>query len=193
MEAIDAILTRRSVRRYTDRPVSDDSMTQLLRAAMAAPSARNQQPWQFIVVRERSLLEKMAEVSPYAKMVRHAQVAVVVCGDLENEESPGFWVVDCAACRTCSLRPALGLGAVCGRHLPSRRTGRAGARSFRAARAHHPLRNNRDRPPGRDPRGGRPFRSGGSTSTSGRRSPHENFAGCQNPCLSHPGVHRRRP
>ncbi len=114
MEAIDAILTRRSVRRYTDRPVSDDSMTQLLRAAMAAPSARNQQPWQFIVVRERSLLEKMAEVSPYAKMVRHAQVAVVVCGDLENEESPGFWVVDCAAATQNLLLAshALGLGAV---------------------------------------------------------------------------------
>jgi len=114
MEAIDAILTRRSIRRYTDRPVADDAVTLLLRAAMAAPSAQNQQPWQFIVVRDRLLLEKMAEVSQYAKMLRHAQVAVVVCGDLRDERSPGFWVEDCAAATQNLLLAAhaLGLGAV---------------------------------------------------------------------------------
>jgi nitroreductase len=114
MEAIDAILTRRSVRRYTDRPVPDDVVTELLKAAMAAPSAQNQQPWQFIVVRERSLLEKMAEVSEYAKMLRHAQAAVVVCGDLSDERSPGFWIEDCAAATQNLLLAAhaLGLGAV---------------------------------------------------------------------------------
>lgn len=114
MEAIDAILTRRSVRRYTDRPVADEVVTLLLRAAMAAPSAQNQQPWQFIVVRDRPLLEKMAEVSQYAKMLRHAQVAVVVCGDLRDERIPGFWVEDCAAATQNLLLAAhaLGLGAV---------------------------------------------------------------------------------
>lgn len=114
MEALDAILTRRSIRRYLDRPVPDDAVTLLLKAAMAAPSAQNQQPWQFIVVRERALLEEMAEVSQYAKMLRHAQVAVVVCGDLRNERSPGFWVEDCAAATENLLLAAhaLGLGAV---------------------------------------------------------------------------------
>jgi len=114
MEAIDAILTRRSVRRYTDRPVPDEVVTELLKAAMAAPSAQNQQPWQFVVVRERSLLEKMAEVSQYARMLRQAQAAVVVCGDLSEERSRGFWIEDCAAATQNLLLAAhaLGLGAV---------------------------------------------------------------------------------
>lgn len=114
MEAIDAILTRRSIRRYADRPVSEDAVNMLLKAAMAAPSAQNQQPWQFIVVRERALLDEMADVSQYAKMLRQAQVAVVVCGDLGHERSPGFWVEDCAAATQNLLLAAhaLGLGAV---------------------------------------------------------------------------------
>ncbi|MCE5252674.1 MAG: nitroreductase family protein [Actinomycetia bacterium] len=111
---MDAILTRRSIRRYTDRPVADEVVVELLRAAMAAPSAQNQQPWQFIVVRDRSLLTKMAHVSRYSGMVGGAQAAVVVCGDLTNERSPGFWVEDCAAATQNLLiaAHALGLGAV---------------------------------------------------------------------------------
>jgi nitroreductase len=114
MDALDAILTRRSIRKYSDRPVPDDLVTDLLRAAMAAPSAGNQQPWQFIVVRERGLLESIAAASPYAGMTRHAQLAVVVCGDLSREHHPGFWVQDCAAATENLLvaATALGLGAV---------------------------------------------------------------------------------
>lgn len=114
MEAIEAILTRRSVRTYADRPVPDHLVTEILRAAMAAPSARNEQPWEFVVVRERSALDQMAAVSPYAGMLRHVQVAIVVCGDLEREKSPGFWVQDCAAATENLLiaAHALGLGAV---------------------------------------------------------------------------------
>jgi nitroreductase len=111
---MEAILKRRSIRRYTGQPVSDDLVTQLLRAAMAAPSARNQQPWQFVVVRDRGVLEAIAGASPYAGMTRDAQVAVVVCGDLSLEESTGYWVQDCAAATENVLiaAQALGLGAV---------------------------------------------------------------------------------
>ena len=111
---MEAILTRRSVRKYTDGEVSDALVTELLRAAMAAPSAQNQQPWQFVVVRDRGLLEGLAGANPYAGMTRHAQLAIVVCGDLSRERSPGFWVQDCAAATENLLvaANAAGLGAV---------------------------------------------------------------------------------
>lgn len=114
MDAIEAILTRRSIRKYTDQPVSDELVTQLLRAAMAAPSAGNQQPWEFIVVRDRSVLGRIADFSPYAGMARDAQVAVVVCADLSREQHRGFWVQDCSAAIENLLvaARALGLGAV---------------------------------------------------------------------------------
>jgi nitroreductase len=111
---METILTRRSIRRYTGRPVPDDVVTQLLRAAMAAPSAANQQPWQFIVVRNPKVLEAIASASPYSGMTKEAQVAVVVCGDLARESTPGYWVQDCAAATENLLIAAhgLGLGAV---------------------------------------------------------------------------------
>lgn len=114
MEALEAILTRRSVRKYGEEPVGDESVTTLLRAAMAAPSAGNQQPWHFIVVRDRALLEGIAAFHPYGAMTREAPLAIVVCADLELEQRPGFWVQDCAAATQNLLLAAhaLGLGAV---------------------------------------------------------------------------------
>lgn len=117
MEAIEAIRTRRSVRKYKDQPVSEDLVADLLRAAMAAPSAGNQQPWQFVVIRNRATLEAVAAANPYGGMARHAPLAIVVCGDLKREQRPGFWVQDCAAATENLLvaAHALGLGAVwCG-------------------------------------------------------------------------------
>ncbi len=111
---MDAILNRRSIRKFTGQPVPDGLVTQLLRAAMAAPSARNQQPWQFVVVRDREVLEAISWASPYSAMTRDAQLAVVVCGDLSREDSPGYWVQDCSAATENLLiaATALGLGAV---------------------------------------------------------------------------------
>ncbi len=114
MEALEAILTRRSIRKYTDAPVGDEVVTELLRAAMAAPSAGNQQPWHFVVVRERGLLEGIASFHPYGAMAREAAVAIVVCADLKLEQRPGFWVQDCSAATENLLLAAhaRGLGAV---------------------------------------------------------------------------------
>ena len=111
---MDPIFARRSIRKYTDRPVSDELVLDLLRAAMAAPSAHNQQPWQFVVVRNRDLLRRLSIAQPYSGMVRNAQVAIVVCGDLSREKSPGFWVQDCAPATENLLVAATtaGLGAV---------------------------------------------------------------------------------
>lgn len=117
MEAMEAILTRRSVRRYEGKEVPEETLTEILRAAMAAPSAGNQQPWHFVVVRERGVLEALARVSPYAGMTSEAPAAIVVCGDLSLEQRKGFWVQDCSAATENLLLAAhaLGLGAVwCG-------------------------------------------------------------------------------
>ena len=114
MEALDALLTRRSVRTYTDEPVADATIHDLLRAAMHAPSACNQQPWHFVVVRERDQLNAVAGVLPFGKMILHAPLAIVVCADLKAEVCRGYWVQDCAAATENLLLAAhaAGLGAV---------------------------------------------------------------------------------
>jgi nitroreductase len=110
----DPVLSRRSTRKYTDDPVDDATVERLLRAAMAAPSAGNQQPWRFIVVRDRATLSGIAEWHPYAGMLRSAPVAVVVLGDAGEAKWKGMWPQDCAACVENMLIEAelLGLGAV---------------------------------------------------------------------------------
>ena len=78
MDAYQAILTRRSIRAYTDQPVAPELITQLLAAAMAAPSAGNQQPWQFVVITERGLLDALADMLPFGKMLKQAPLAIAV-------------------------------------------------------------------------------------------------------------------
>jgi nitroreductase len=97
MDAIDAILTRRSIRRYGDEPLPDLVIFELLRAAMAAPSAGNEQPWHFIIIKDRDALDRITQIHPYAQMLKEAPMAVLVCGDLELERHKGFWVQDCSA------------------------------------------------------------------------------------------------
>lgn len=114
MDALEAIISRRSVRDFTSQAVPDEMVDLLLRAAMRAPSAGNEQPWQFIVVRDRALLDAIPDFSPYAAMCQKAPMAVIVCGDTTLEKYPGFWVQDCSAAIENLLLAAhsLGLGAV---------------------------------------------------------------------------------
>jgi nitroreductase len=114
MDTLAAIHTRRSVRRYEDRQVPEELRRKLLAAAMSAPSARNGQPWQFVVIDDRGTLAEIARLNPNAQMCREAPLAILVCGDLGLEKSPGYWVVDCAAAVENLLLAAhaLGLGAV---------------------------------------------------------------------------------
>lgn len=109
-----AILERRSIRKYTDEPVSEDDVKDLLKAAMAAPSAQNEQPWEFIVVRDRQLLIEITKFHPFSKMLKEAPLAIIVCGDQEREKSKGYWVQDCSAAAENILIAAQdkGLGAV---------------------------------------------------------------------------------
>lgn len=116
----DAIMTRTSVRAYTDRPVSDSMVDTLLRAAMAAPTAGNKQPWRFVVIRDRETLRFIAENFRTMTMAADAGVGIVVCGD-PNATFPGdgqgYWVQDASAATENLLLAAhaSGLGAVwCG-------------------------------------------------------------------------------
>ena len=78
---MDVIFKRRSIRRFADRAVEEEKIDKLLRAAMQAPSAKNQQPWEFIVVRDKNILNKLAELSPYSKMAAEAPLVIVVLGN----------------------------------------------------------------------------------------------------------------
>ena len=108
--------TRTSIRAYRDCPVGADTVELLLRAAMAAPSAVNRQPWAFVVVDDRELLRELAGALPFAKMAARAPLAVVVCGDLSRNPgaSGDWWVMDASAASENLLLAAhaLGLGAV---------------------------------------------------------------------------------
>jgi nitroreductase len=97
MDLFDVIKTRRSVRSFSDAPVSDDLIRKLLEAAMLAPSAGNQQPWHFVIVREPLRLSAVPDFHPYCKMIADASVAIVVCGDPVGKKWPDFWVQDCSA------------------------------------------------------------------------------------------------
>ena len=114
---IQLIMTRTSIRAFQDRPVSDETVEVLLKAAMAAPSAKNSQPWSFTVIRDRALLEKLGDSLPNAKMTATAPVAVVICGVLDKAlpgEAREYWIQDAAAATENFLLAvhALGLGAV---------------------------------------------------------------------------------
>jgi len=112
MNALDVIFTRRSIRQYTDEPVTEEQVKTLLEAGMNAPSANNRQPWHFIVVDAREHLNAIMEVHPYSAMLSQAPLAVVVCADVTRSER--YWQQDCAAATENILLAAraLGLGSV---------------------------------------------------------------------------------
>ena len=114
MDALEAILTRRSARNYRKKDVSPEIVRELLRAAMHAPSGADEQPWYFVVINDPLILEKIPALHPYAGMVSQAPVAVVLCGDPGREKHAGMWDQDCAAATENFLLAAhaLGLGSV---------------------------------------------------------------------------------
>ena len=112
--ALDNIFERKSVRSYTDQPVSQEQVETILKAAMAAPSGMNAQPWRFVVVREQATKDKLA--IGFNKMIAKAPVVIVVCGKTTNKlgGTNNNWTADCAAATENLLLAveALGLGAV---------------------------------------------------------------------------------
>lgn len=97
METFDAIITRRSTRKFKDKKISKEIIEEILKAAMFAPSAYNEQPWQFIVIDDRNLLDEIPNIHPHADMCKKAPLAILVCADLTKEQSENMYVLDCAA------------------------------------------------------------------------------------------------
>ncbi|WP_242385404.1 nitroreductase family protein [Phocaeicola sartorii] len=122
-QALSAIFHRHSVRRFTGEKLSGEQIETLLRAAMAAPTSMNVQPWQFVVITDEALVRKLSEVHPYARMIGQAGTGIVVCGDtslyerfnrLHGEDHTLYWVQDTSAASENILLAAfaMGLGAV---------------------------------------------------------------------------------
>jgi len=114
MDAMEALFSRRSIRKYTAGPITEEVLRELLEAAMSAPSAGNQQPWHFIIIDDRKILDDVPSFHPHSHMLKEAPVAILVCGDLKLEKHVGYWVQDCAAATENLLLAvhAKGLGAV---------------------------------------------------------------------------------
>lgn len=114
-EAIKNIMTRTSIRKYTDQPVSKADIETLLRAGMAAPTAVNRQPWHFVVVTDKAKLKELS--GGRGGMLEQCALAIVVCGNMEKTmqgKGQEFWIQDCSAATENILLAAnaLGLGAV---------------------------------------------------------------------------------
>ncbi len=110
MEILEAIFTRRSIRRYTGEKIEEQKVLEILKAGMYAPSARNCQPWHFVVVDDRERMDAFMKVHPYAGMMKDASHGILVCGDLKLQNGPGYWTVDCGAATQNILLAAHGLG-----------------------------------------------------------------------------------
>ncbi len=110
---MNAIFHRTSIRKYTDKPVEPEKLELLLRAAMAAPSACNQQPWEFVVVTDRALISRLAKLTPYTGPCARAPVVIVPCARRDCQLPP-FADIDLSAAVENLLLEAdeLGLGAV---------------------------------------------------------------------------------
>ena len=109
------IFTRRSIRKYTDQAIDDQTIEKLLRAAMQAPSAVNQQPWEFVVLKDKTIMEKILEFHPYSTPLKTASCAIIVC--MKPSKTPQlapYCAQDCSAATQNILLEAthLGLGSV---------------------------------------------------------------------------------
>jgi len=114
MDALHAIFTRRSIRKFTPDIINDDDLNIILKAGMYAPSAVNKQPWHFIVFRNTDTIKRIIEVHPNASPMLGANVCILVCYDEELQHDNGYGAVDCSAATQNMLLAAhaIGLGAV---------------------------------------------------------------------------------
>ncbi len=116
-ETLKTIHQRKSVRDFSEKPIADSLLEVLIKAGMAAPSARNLQPWAFIIITEREIMDSLGDQLKNARMLKTAQAAIIVCGDINkasmNPDS-AYWVQDCSAATQNILLAAesLKLGAV---------------------------------------------------------------------------------
>lgn len=110
MNVLDAINGRRSIRKYTGEPISEEQLKTILKAGFQAPSAHNRNPREYIVLRDKDIIDQIQEFHPYAKMLPKAGCGIVVCGNKEKQIETGFIVSDCSASIQNMLLAAHGLG-----------------------------------------------------------------------------------
>ena len=113
-ETLNTIFSRRSIRAFTDKNIDDQTLETILKAGMYAPSAVNNQPWHFVVVRNKETMNKVMQVHPYSKMLKTANVLIVVCASQSTEIQKMFFPQDLGACTENILLAAksLGIGSV---------------------------------------------------------------------------------
>lgn len=114
--SLETITGRRSIRKYKDRPITEAEIKDMLRAGLYAPSSKNQQPWEFLVVTDKAKLKHLAEEIRYWRMLEDAPLAIIVLANLEGYEpiDSGMYVQDCSAAAQNILLAAhaIGLGGV---------------------------------------------------------------------------------
>lgn len=111
---MNSIFKRRSIRKYKDKSISDELIEKILRAGMQAPSAINQQPWEFLVIKDKKSRDILAGMSAYSKMVSSSPVSFILFGRKDKMKAKDFWIQDLSACAENMLLEAteLGLGSV---------------------------------------------------------------------------------
>ena len=114
MNTLETIFTRRSVRNFKPDPVGEEDLLDLLKAGMQAPSAKNEQPWHFVVIDDPELLHTIPGFHPHAEMLNDAPLAILVCSDRKLEKKRASWLQDCSAATENILLAAhaKGLGGV---------------------------------------------------------------------------------
>jgi len=115
-ETLNTIFSRKSVRSFTGASIPKDTLDLIIKAGMAAPTARDTRPWQFVVVTDKETLARLAQDLPYCKMAKDAGAAVIVVGDLNKQHAGAdsdYWIMDCSAASLNILLAveSLGLGA----------------------------------------------------------------------------------
>lgn len=106
---MEEIFKRRSIRKYTDKEISEKDMKKLLKAGMNAPSAHNLKPYDFIVIRDKATLNKLADTCIFSKMLNDANAAIVICSTANDKKTP-YWEADCGAVTENILLEATSLG-----------------------------------------------------------------------------------
>lgn len=111
---MNSIFIRRSIRKFKDKSVEPEKIRKILEAAMQAPSAGNQQPWEFIIIDEKDIIGKLKDMSPYSKPIENAPVSILIAGNKDNMKYPENWEQDLGAATQNILIQAVeeGLGSV---------------------------------------------------------------------------------
>lgn len=114
MESLEALKTRRSIRKYTDNKIPEETIKELIKCAMYSPSAFDYQPWHFIVIDKKEIFDKILKAASHAEMIKEASHVVILCGDSKLEENIGLLIQDISAATQNLLLAAhtYGLGAV---------------------------------------------------------------------------------